>query len=249
MVKRKLGRPLPTPNPADARMTPELEANAVHVLIVEDEADLAHTLARGLRRQGHVVDVRGAGDDALSFLEDAEPDVVILDRDLPGVHGDTVCRTLVSTGHPARILMLTASGTLEDVVTGLGIGADDYLAKPFSYLELLARIEALGRRSPSRTGNVGSMLEYGCLRVDTRRQTAECNGLPLSLTPKEYGVITELIKAGGAFRTAMQLLDAVWDDPFDRTTDVVKVTIHSLRAKLDTRDRIQTVVGFGYRLT
>ncbi|MCA9834108.1 MAG: response regulator transcription factor [Thermomicrobiales bacterium] len=188
------------------------------------------------------------GRDALAWLQENEPEVVVLDRDLPEVHGDIVCRQLVGQGHPARILMLTASGTIDDLVQGFSLGADDYLAKPFSYLELLARIEALTRRAPTRSGQMAGILEYGAIRIDTRTQTVECQGLPVQLTPKEYGVLRELLGAAGSFRTSTQLLDAVWDDPFDRTVDVVKVTIHSLRGKLDHRGRIETVVGYGYRL-
>lgn len=131
---------------------------------------------------------------------------------------------------------------------GFSLGADDYLAKPFSYLELLARIEALARRSPERVGQSTGILVHGVIRIDTRAQTVECDGFPLQLTPKEYGVLRELVLAAGGYRTSTQLLDAVWDDPFDRTEDVVKVTIHALRGKLDQRNRIQTVTGFGYRL-
>lgn len=220
----------------------------MHILIVEDERDLASTLQRGLRNRGYLVNVCHSGRDALDWLEENEPDVIILDRDLPEVHGDTVCRSLVANGHPSRILMLTASGTLDDLVQGFSLGADDYLAKPFSYLELLARIDALARRAPDRAGGQVGVLVHSVIRIDTRAQTVECNGLPLQLTPKEYGVLRELVLAAGAYRTSTQLLDAVWDDPFDRTVDVVKVTIHALRGKLDHRHRIQTVTGFGYRL-
>lgn len=220
----------------------------MQILIVEDEITLAAMLQRGLRAQGYQVNTCHNGRDALAWLDHNSADVIVLDRDLPEVHGDTVCRTLVSQGNPARILMLTASGTLDDLVQGFSLGADDYLAKPFSYLELLARIEALSRRSPERIGQTAGILEYGVIRIDTRAQAAECNGLPLHLTPKEYGVLRELVMAAGAYRTSLQLLDAIWDDPFDRTPDVVKVTIHSLRGKLDQRNRIQTVTGFGYRL-
>lgn len=220
----------------------------MRILVVEDEPTLAAMLQRGLRAQGYQVNSCHNGRDALAWLNDNDAEVIVLDRDLPEVHGDTVCRQLVNEGNPARILMLTASGTLDDLVQGFSLGADDYLAKPFSYLELLARIEALARRSPERTGRNVGVLENGVIRIDTRAQTVECNGLPLQLTPKEYGVLRELVLAAGAYRTSTQLLDAVWDDPFDRTVDVVKVTIHALRGKLDQRDRIQTVPGFGYRL-
>jgi len=217
----------------------------MRLLIVEDDEPLAETLAAGLRHEGHVVDVAPDGAKALAWLDDHPVDVVILDRDLPAVHGDTVCRTLVADGHPARILMLTAAGSLDSLVNGFEIGADDYLAKPFAYLELRSRIEALGRRPLDRGG---SIVERGEIRIDRRRQVAERSGLPLPLTPKEFGVLHELVAANGAFRTATNLLDAVWDDPFDRSTDVVKVVVHSLRRKLGDPGVIETVPGFGYRI-
>jgi DNA-binding response OmpR family regulator len=217
----------------------------MRLLIVEDDEPLAETLAAGLRHEGHVVDVAPDGAQALAWLDDHPVDVVILDRDLPAVHGDTVCRTLVADGHPARILMLTAASSLDSLVNGFELGADDYLAKPFAYVELRARIEALGRRTHERGS---SILERGQIRIDLRRQVAERNGLPLSLTPKEFAVLHELVAAEGAFRTATNLLDAAWDDPFDRSTDVVKVVIHALRRKLGDPNVIETVPGFGYRI-
>ncbi|MGC4108259.1 MAG: response regulator transcription factor [Thermomicrobiales bacterium] len=222
----------------------------MRLLIVEDEHDLAEMLAIGLRHEGHVVEVEFDGAQALAWLRDNDADVVVLDRDLPMVHGDAVCRTLVAEGHPARILMLTASGTLGDLVDGFAIGADDYLPKPFAYLELLARIQALGRR----TGRDGarragaSVLERAGIRLDLRRQIAEKDGIPLNLTPKELGVLRVLLEADGAYRTATNLLDAVWDDPFARSTDVVKVVIHALRGKLGDRRIVETGPGFGYRI-
>lgn len=218
----------------------------MRLLIVEDDEPLAETLAAGLRHEGHLVDVAPDGAQALAWLDDHPVDVVILDRDLPAVHGDTVCRTLVADGHPARILMLTAASSLDSLVNGFELGADDYLAKPFAYVELRARIEALGRRTQDRGS---SILEHGDLRIDLRRQVAERSGMPLRLTPKEFGVLHELVAANGAFRTATNLLDAVWDDPFDRSTDVVKVVIHALRRKLGNADVIETVPGFGYRIS
>jgi DNA-binding response OmpR family regulator len=217
----------------------------MRLLIVEDDEPLAETLATGLRHDGHVVDVAPDGARALAWLDDHPVDVVILDRDLPAVHGDTVCRTLVADGHPARILMLTAAATLDSLVNGFELGADDYLAKPFAYVELRARIESLGRRAHERGA---SIVERGALRIDLRRQVAEWRGLPLPLTPKEFGVLRELLAANGAFRTATNLLDAVWDDPFDRSPDVVKVVIHALRRKLGDPGVIETVPGFGYRI-
>lgn len=221
----------------------------MRLLIVEDDEPLAETLASGLRHEGYLVDVARDGAEALAWLHDNDADVVILDRDLPVVHGDTVCRTLVTEGNPARILMLTAASSLDSLVDGFDLGADDYLAKPFAYVELRARIQALGRRERATDGTVGtSVLERGEVRLDLRRQVAERRGLPLTLTPKELGVLRELLVADGAFRTTTSLLDAVWDDPFDRSTDVVKVVIHGLRRKLGDPDLIETVPGFGYRI-
>jgi DNA-binding response OmpR family regulator len=217
----------------------------MRLLIVEDDEPLAETLAAGLRHEGHVVDVARDGAKALAWLDDHPVDVVILDRDLPVTHGDTVCRTLIADGNPARILMLTAASSLDNLVNGFELGADDYLAKPFAYIELRARIEALGRRNHDRGT---SIVERGELRIDLRRQVAERRGMPLQLSPKEFGVLHELVAANGAFRTTTNLLDAVWDDPFDRTTDVVKVVIHALRRKLGDADLIETVPGFGYRI-
>jgi len=221
----------------------------VRVLIVEDERDLADMLAAGLRHAGHVVDVAYDGQQALTWTQERDADVIVLDRDLPLVHGDVVCRSLVSTGYPARVLMLTASGTLGDLMQGFATGADDYLAKPFAYLELLARIQALGRRAAD-AGERARMpiVERAGIRLDPYRQVAERDGVPLTLTPKEFGVLRELLVADGAFRTATALLDAVWDDPFDRSPDVVKVVIHALRGKLGNRNLIETVAGFGYRV-
>ncbi len=217
----------------------------MRLLIVEDDRALADTLAAGLRHEGYLVDVANDGARALTWLDDHPVDVVILDRDLPVVHGDTVCRTLVADGNPARILMLTAASSLDNLVNGFELGADDYLAKPFAYVELRARIEALGRRSHDGGATI---LERGEIRIDTRRQVAERRGMPLQLTPKEFGILRELVAANGAYRTGTNLLDAVWDDPFDRTTDVVKVVIHSLRRKLGEDSVIETVAGFGYRI-
>ncbi len=218
----------------------------MRLLIVEDDEPLAETLAAGLRHEGHLVNVAPDGATALAWLDDHPVDVVILDRDLPVIHGDTVCRTLVTDGYPVRILMLTAAGSLDSLVNGFELGADDYLAKPFAYLELRSRIEALGRR----TRDSGStILERGDIRLDLRRQVVERNGLPVHLTPKEYAVLYELLAAQSAYRSATNLLDAAWDDPFDRTTDVVKVVIHSLRRKLGPPSVIETVPGFGYRIS
>lgn len=220
----------------------------MRVLIVEDEIDLATTLADGLRAEGFAVDVAGDGASALAQLESQSADVVVLDRDLPVIHGDTVCRELASRGNPARILMLTASGTLADRVRGLDMGADDYLPKPFAYLELVARIRALGRRNAESTGDSSGILERQGLRLDTRRRLVERDGRPLRLTPKEMGVLQALLEADGGVLTPVRLLDEVWDDPFDRTQGVVKVVVHSLRRKLGDPPVLHTEAGHGYRI-
>ena len=217
----------------------------MRVLLVEDEADLADTLADGLRREGYLVDVARDGAAALSLAATTDVDVIVLDRDLPVLHGDAVCRTLVSQQYPARILMLTAAGTLGDRVAGLDLGADDYLAKPFAYLELLARIRALGRR----TGTASSaVLEHSGVRLDSSRRIAERDGHPVRLTLKEFGVLEALLEAGGGWITAEDLLDAVWDEPLDRTRGVVKIVVHTLRRKLGAPAVIQSAAGYGYRM-
>jgi DNA-binding response OmpR family regulator len=217
----------------------------MRVLLVEDEADLADTLADGLRREGYLVDVARDGAAALSLAATTDVDVIVLDRDLPVLHGDAVCRTLAAQQYPARILMLTAAGTLGDRVEGLDLGADDYLAKPFAYLELLARIRALGRRSGAASSAV---LELSGVRLDTARRIAERDGHPVRLTLKEFGVLEALLLAGGGWVTAEQLLDEVWDEPLDRTRGVVKIVVHTLRRKLGSPAVIQSAVGYGYRI-
>ncbi len=215
------------------------------LLLVEDEVELADTLASGLRREGYVVDSAHDGARALALAAAADFDVVILDRDLPVLGGDAVCRTLVSQNHPARILMLTAAGTLTDRVAGLDLGADDYLAKPFAYLELLARIRALGRRNLAATRTV---LEHSGVRIDIPRRIAERDGRPVHLTPKEYGVLEALLGADGGWVTAEELLDEVWYETLDRTKGVVRVVVHALRRKLGTPAVIQSATGYGYRM-
>jgi DNA-binding response OmpR family regulator len=218
----------------------------MRLLIVEDEADLAQMLADGLRHEGFGVDVAGDGASALALLGTTDVDVVVLDRDLPVLHGDAVCRALVAARHPARILMLTASGTLSDRVAGLDLGADDYLAKPFAYVELVARIRALGRRGG--TGGRGQILECEGVRLDLDRRIAERDGRPIRLTPKEMGVLEVLLQADGGVVTTSELLDEVWEDPLDRSRSIVKVVIFALRRKLGLPQVIHTDAGFGYRI-
>lgn len=218
----------------------------MRLLLVEDEVDLADTLADGLRREGYHVEVARDGASALVAASASDVDVIVLDRDLPVLHGDAVCRTLVAQRYPARILMLTAAGTLNDRVEGLDLGADDYLAKPFAYVELLARIRALGRRTRS-TGS-SAVLEFAGVRLDTARRVAERDGTPVHLTLKEFGVLETLLAAEGGYVSADDLLDEVWDEPQERTRGVVKIVVHTLRRKLGHPVAIQSAAGHGYRM-
>lgn len=217
----------------------------VRILIAEDEVDLADSLAEGLRNESYLVDVVHDGAAALVEAGQIDVDIMILDRDLPVLHGDVVCRTLRDQQHPMRILMLTAAGTLDDRVTGLDLGADDYLAKPFAYVELLARLRALARRA---TEGSQIILTAGNVRLDTLRRVAERDGKPLPLTPKEFGVLEALLYADGGHVTADDLLTDVWESGADRTRSVVKLTIHTLRRKLGEPDLIHTSPGLGYRI-
>ncbi len=217
----------------------------MRIMLVEDEKSLADGLADGLRREGYTVEVAYDGAAALARIAEVDVDVMILDRDLPQLSGDAVCRVLRAEGHPVRILMLTAAGTLNDRVAGLDHGADDYLPKPFAYVELLARLRALGRRTSEGSGTV---LEVGGVRIDTVRRAAEREGRPLRLTPKEYGVLSVLLSANGGWISVDELFDDVWGLPEDRGRSVVKATIHTLRRKLGTPDPIDTAHGHGYRI-
>ncbi len=218
----------------------------MRILIVEDEQDLADTLAVGLRAEGFGVDAVGDGAAALTYLGDHDVDVMILDRDLPELSGDAVCRALATIEHPVRILMLTAAGTLSDRVAGLELGADDYLPKPFAYLELLARIRALGRRGLINGEKL--ILEHSGVRLDPARRLAERDGRPLRLTPKELGVLQVLLESAGGVVTSAELLDQVWTEDGDRSRGVVKVVVHALRRKLGEPSVIITEAGFGYRM-
>ncbi|MEV4776746.1 response regulator transcription factor [Microbacterium sp. LWO13-1.2] len=218
----------------------------MRLLLVEDEADLADTLADGLRREGYLVDVARDGSSALSAAASSDIDVIVLDRDLPVLNGDAVCRTLVAQQYPARILMLTAAGTLNDRVEGLDLGADDYLAKPFAYVELLARIRALSRRSNSARPN--AVLEFAGVRLDVMRRVVERDGVPMRLTLKEFGVLEALLAAEGGYVSSDDLLDDVWDEPLERTRGVVKIVVHTLRRKLGAPAVIQSAAGHGYRM-
>jgi DNA-binding response OmpR family regulator len=218
----------------------------MRVLLVEDHAKLATTVARGLRQQGMAVDLAFDGRDALERLAGtALYDVVVLDRELPRVHGDEVCRQIVAWPGNSRVLMLTAARSVSDRVEGLGLGADDYLPKPFAFAELVARIQALGRRAAPASPPV---LGHGDLAVDPGRRVATRGGKPLRLTPKEFAVLERLLAAGGNVLTTGDLLAGVWDEMADPFTGTVKVTVSRLRAKLGDPPVIKTVPPGGYRI-
>jgi DNA-binding response OmpR family regulator len=217
----------------------------MRVLVVEDHKRLARALAEGLRRDGMAVDLAYDGADALNHLAVNPYDVVVLDRDLPGVHGDQVCRTLVTQRSETRVLMLTAASTVADRVDGLGLGADDYLPKPFDFAELVARIRALGRRSARP---VPPTLTRAGVRVDAGRRLATRGGRRLPLTPKELAVLEYLLAADGRVVSSEELLARVWDEEANPFTTTVKTTIGRLRAKLGEPPLIETVRDGGYRI-
>ncbi|WP_445529399.1 response regulator transcription factor [Streptomyces cyslabdanicus] len=217
----------------------------MRILIAEDHRELAETVAVGLRQDGMAVDLAFDGRDAVYLATLHDYDVVVLDRDLPALHGDDVCRTLVEDGGRARILMLTASTTVEDRVDGLGLGADDYLTKPFAFAELIARIRALARRTQPALPPV---LTHGDLTLDPARRTARRGGVRLDLSPKEFAVLELLLAARGAVVSAEELLERAWDHAADPFTNTVKVTISRLRRKLGDPQVIETVPHAGYRV-
>lgn len=217
----------------------------MRLLIVEDEVVMADAIAAGLRRNGHVVDVVHDGGTALDLVESTTFDVIILDRDLPVLHGDLVCRQLVDEGYPARILMLTAAADIDSRVTGLGLGADDYLTKPFAFRELVARVEALGRRTSPVMADV---VRVGDITVDRARHTVIRSGRELGLTAREFALFDELVRADGAWLSAEHLLAQVWDHNADPFSQAVKVTMVRLRAKLGLPCPIETGRGIGYRI-
>jgi DNA-binding response OmpR family regulator len=217
----------------------------MRVLVVEDQKELAATIAVGLRREGMAVDIVFDGQAALRHAKRQSYDVVVLDRDLPLLHGDDVCRRLVADGARSRVLMLTAADTIEHRVDGLSLGADDYLPKPFAFAELVARIRALGRRSNPALPPV---LSRGDIRLDSTRRVATRAGRRLELSPKEFAVLELLLAADGAPLSAKQLLSGAWDQYVDSFSDVVKVTISRLRRKLGSPPAIETVANAGYRL-
>jgi two-component system response regulator VanR len=217
----------------------------MRVLIAEDERRLADAIARGLRREGMAVDLAPDGSDALVKARVVRYDVLVLDRDLPGIHGDEVCRAVRGERPETGILMLTAAGALEDLVEGLSMGADDYLAKPFRFAELVARIHALGRRStPSRP----PVLRHGDLVLDPARRHLARAGTEIELARKEFAVLETLMGAQGATVSAEELLERVWDEQTDPFTNVVRMTIMTLRRKLGEPQVVETVIGVGYRM-
>jgi DNA-binding response OmpR family regulator len=216
----------------------------MRVLIAEDDDVLAEAVALGLRREGMAIDVALDGDDALARLRINRYDVVVLDRDLPGTHGDDICRTLVTEGSTSRVLMLTAANSLKDRVDGLELGADDYLSKPFEFAELVARIRAVARRPAAPA----PCLEFGDLSLDPAQRSASRAGRRLALTPKEMAVLECLLAAQGKPISAEQLLEDVWDEATDPFTTTVKTTIGRLRVKLGDPPLIETVREAGYQI-
>jgi DNA-binding response OmpR family regulator len=216
----------------------------VRVLVVEDHRALANRIGEGLRDAGMAVDVVYDGAAALEITASVDYDVVVLDRDLPSVHGDRVCRELARARSTSRVLMLTAAADVDDRVDGLELGADDYLGKPFAFSELIARIRALGRRGPGTP----AIVSRGDLVVDRARHRVTRRGQPLALTRKEFGVLEHLAGADGATVSAEELLEHVWDAHADPFSNTVAVTVARLRRKLGDPPLIETVVGVGYRL-
>jgi DNA-binding response OmpR family regulator len=217
----------------------------MRVLVVEDHPRLAETVATVLRREGMAVDIAFDGREALDRAALTRYDVIVLDRDLPGVHGDEVCRSLIADGCPSGVLMLTAAATLEDRVTGLGIGADDYLPKPFHLAELVARIRALSRRSRPA---LPPTLVHGDVALDSARRIVTRAGRPVALSPKEYAVLELLLGAGGCVVSTEEILERAWDDATDPFTNAVRMTVSRLRGKLGDPPVIQTVTPVGYRI-
>jgi DNA-binding response OmpR family regulator len=219
----------------------------MRVLIAEDERQLADALARGLKREGMAVDVANDGERALMNARVYAYDVVVLDRDLPELHGDDVCRALSqrSEGHDTKILMLTAAAGMDDVVDGLSLGADDYMPKPVRFPELVARIRALARRSGTARPAV---LTRGDLTLDPASRIVTRAGRRIDLSPKEFGVLEVLLGADGRAVSSEELLERVWDENADPFTNTVRMTMVGLRRKLGEPGIVQTVVGAGYRI-
>ncbi|MEV4538116.1 response regulator transcription factor [Asanoa sp. NPDC049518] len=218
----------------------------MRILVVEDERLLAEAIAEWLRDDAHAVDVALDGDAALERLAVNDYDVVVLDRDLPKVHGDDVCRAMVGSDTTARVLMLTAAAEIGDRVAGLSLGADDYLPKPFAFVELAARVQALGRRARPALPPV---LRRAGILLDTARRQVFRDDRYVPLSKKEFGVLAELLRADGAVVSAEQLLEKVWDENADPFTSAVRLTVLKLRRKLGDPPVIETLAGEGYRIS
>jgi two-component system response regulator VanR len=217
----------------------------VRVLVAEDERRVADAVARGLRREGMAVDVAYDGSAALDKARLYPYDVVVLDRDLPLLHGDEVCRTLRAEDPDRRVLMLTAASGVDDLVDGLSLGADDYMAKPFAFAELVARLQALARRAnPARPPT----LRAGDVELDPARHTVTRAGREIELTPKEFAVLEALMAADGAVISNDELVERVWDENADPFTNSVRMTVLRLRRKLGAPPVVETVKGAGYRI-
>lgn len=218
----------------------------MRLLIAEDDAVLADALARGLRRHALSVDVAYDGDQALERAAATRYDLILLDRDLPGTHGDEVCRNLIANGDGnTRILMLTGATTIRDRVSGLSLGADDYLGKPFAFDELVARVQALLRRTtPARP----PIVERAGIRLDAAQRVVTRNGQHIRLAPKEFAVLHLLLAADGAVISAEELLERAWDENADPFTNTMRTTIGTLRRKLGEPAVIQTTIGVGYNI-
>jgi len=217
----------------------------MRVLVAEDVHRLADDIAEGLRDHGMAVDVAYDGPSAMGKLAMNAYDVLVLDRDLPGVHGDTICRRIADDDLPVMVLMLTAAGTPDERVAGLSLGADDYLAKPFHFPELVLRIHALARRKPEVRARV---LRFADIELDPAKRTASRSGVTLELTPKEFAVLEVLLRSEPGFVSAEGLLERAWDEHADPFTRTVSVTISRLRRRLGDPPVIETVAGLGYRL-
>jgi two-component system response regulator VanR len=217
----------------------------VRVLVAEDERRVAEAIGRGLRREGLGVDLVHDGQSALLKARAGGYDVLVLDRHLPELHGDEVCRAVADELPRTRVLMLTALGETDDLVDGLALGADDYLRKPFAFAELVARVRALARRVPRERAPV---LERGDVRLDPGRHEATRGGRRLDLTPKEFGVLETLLLADGDTVSADELLRQVWDENIDPISNTARMTVMTLRRKLGDPPVIETVKGAGYRV-
>jgi len=217
----------------------------MRVLVAEDVRRLADDIAEGLRDQGMAVDVAYDGTSAMTKLDVNAYDVLVLDRDLPGVHGDTICRRIAAGDLPVMVLMLTAAGTPGERVAGLSLGADDYLAKPFHFPELVLRIHALARRKPDTRARI---LRFAGIELDPAKRTVSRTGTSLELTPKEFAVLEVLLRAESGVVSAEELLERAWDEHADPFTRTVSVTMSRLRRRLGDPPVIETVAGLGYRL-